>query len=224
MDLPHSQLKSKIESNAAVVGVIGLGYVGLPLLAAFHRAGFRVVGFDVDQKKIDALQKGESYLKHLGTDLVSNMKRGSGADRFDATSDFARLADCDAIISCVPTPLGHHLEPDLSYVEATADDIARTLRKGQLVILESTTYPRTTREIMLPRFEARGLKCGSDFYLAFSPEREDPGRKDHNTQTIPKLVGGIDAESGRIATDLYRCAIKQVIPVSSAEVAESAKL
>jgi UDP-N-acetyl-D-glucosamine dehydrogenase len=221
---PQTQLKSKIESNAAVVGVIGLGYVGLPLLATFHRAGFRVVGFDVDQKKIDALHRGESYLKHLGADLVSNLKRGDGAKRFDATADFARLAECDAIISCVPTPLGHHLEPDLSYVEATADDIARTLRKGQLVVLESTTYPRTTREIMLPRFEARDLTCGVDFFLAYSPEREDPGRKDHNTQSIPKLVGGIDAISGELAVALYRKAIKQVIPVSSAEVAEAAKL
>jgi UDP-N-acetyl-D-glucosamine dehydrogenase len=146
------------------------------------------------------------------------------AGRFDATDNFSRLGEADAVISAVPTPLGKHLEPDLSYVEQTAIDIAKTLRKGQLVVLESTTYPRTTREIMLPRFEAKGLKCGSDFYLAFSPEREDPGRKDHNTQTIPKLVGGIDAESGRIATALYSKAIAKVIPVSSAEVAESAKL
>src|SRR3954471_11727092 len=214
-------LLKKIESNSAKVGVIGLGYVGLPLLAAFHRAGFSVVGFDVDQAKIDALHRGENYLKHLGDTLAGELKAST---RFDATIDFARLAECDAIISCVPTPLGHHLEPDLSYVERTADDIAKTLRPGQLVVLESTTYPRTTREIMLPRFEARGLKLGQNFFLAYSPEREDPGRKDHNTQSIPKLVGGIDAISGEIATALYRKAIKQVIPVSSAEVAESAKL
>src|SRR4030095_2967823 len=143
---------------------------------------------------------------------------------FDVTDDFSRLAEADAIISCVPTPLGTHLEPDLSYVEKTAEDIAKTLRKGQLVVLESTTYPRTTREIMLPKFEARGLKCGQDFYLAYSPEREDPGRKDFNTQTIPKLVGGIDPASTEVAAALYRRAVKQVIPVSSAEVAESAKL
>src|SRR5205085_4883243 len=132
--------------------------------------------------------------------------------------------EADAIISCVPTPLGAHLEPDLSYVEKTAEDIAKTLRSQQLIVLESTTYPRTTREIMLPRFEARGLKCGKDFFLAYSPEREDPGRKDHSTQTIPKLVGGIDKQSGELATALYRRAIKQVIPVSSAEVAEAAKI
>src|SRR5205814_166356 len=201
--------------------VIGLGYVGLPLLAAFHRAGFSVVGFDVDQAKIDALHRGENYLKHLGNDLVSGMSK---AGRFDATADASRLGECDVIISCVPTPLGVHREPDLSYVEHSADDIAKTLRPGQLIVLESSTYPRTTREVFLPRFEKRGLKCGKDFFLAYSPEREDPGRKDFNTQTIPKLVGGIDRESGEIATLLYRKAIKQVIPVSSAEVAEAAKL
>lgn len=214
-------LLEKIENKTAVVGVIGLGYVGLPLLHAFHRAGFPVIGFDIDPNKINALHRGENYLKHLGGSMVSDMKK---AGRFDATDNFARLGEADAVISAVPTPLGKHLEPDLSYVEQTAIDIAKTLRKGQLVVLESTTYPRTTREIMLPRFEAKGLKCGSDFYLAFSPEREDPGRKDHNTQTIPKLVGGIDAESGHIATTLYSKAIAKVIPVSSAEVAESAKL
>jgi UDP-N-acetyl-D-glucosamine dehydrogenase len=144
--------------------------------------------------------------------------------RFDATSDFSRLADVDCILVCVPTPLGRHLEPDLSYVERTADAIARTLRKGQLIVLESTTYPRTTREILLPRFEKTGLRPGHDFFLAYSPEREDPGRKDHNTQTIPKLVGGIDPTSGEIALALYQQAIAQVIPVSSAEVAEAAKL
>src|SRR5206468_3444909 len=214
-------LKSKIENNKAVVGVIGLGYVGLPLLAAFHRAGFPTLGFDVDPNKINALKKGESYLKHLGPELVTGLHKGA---RFDATADFGRMGEADVLISCVPTPLGKHLEPDLSYVEKTADDIARTLRPGQLVVLESTTYPRTTREVMLPRFEAKGLKCGRDFFLAFSPEREDPGRKDHNTVTIPKLVGSIDAPSTAVAAALYRRAVKQVVEVSSAEVAESAKL
>lgn len=214
-------LLSKIESGSASVGIIGLGYVGLPLMHAFHRAGFSVIGFDVDARKIECLKRGENYLKHLGEGMVKEML---SAGRFDATADFSRLGECDAIISCVPTPLGKHLEPDLSYVEQTADDIAKTLRPGQLIVLESTTYPRTTREVMLPRFEARGLKLGTDFFLAYSPEREDPGRKDHNTQTIPKLVGGIDKPSGEVAVALYRRAIKQVIPVSSAEVAEAAKL
>ncbi len=214
-------LKQKIENTSAIVGVIGLGYVGLPLLAAFHRVGMSVIGFDIDGEKIKALHRGENYLKHLGESLVSDMKR---AGSFDATEDFSRLGEADAILSCVPTPLGTHLEPDLTYVEKTADDIAKTLRNGQLVVLESTTYPRTTREIVLPRLESRGLKCGKDFFLAYSPEREDPGRKNVSTQDIPKLVGGVDLASGEVAVALYRKAIKHVIPVSSAEVAEAAKL
>jgi UDP-N-acetyl-D-glucosamine dehydrogenase len=208
------------ETRIARVGIIGLGYVGLPLLKAFHAAGFPVLGFDVDPKKIEKLRRGENYLRHLGVDLVSSMI----GDRFDATADMQRLAECDAIIVCVPTPVGKHMEPDVSYIEKAADDIAATLRPGQLIVLESSTYPRTTREIMLPRFQARGLACGKDFFLAFSPEREDPGRKDHNTQTIPKLVGGIDPVSGELAVALYSKAIKQIVPVSSAEVAEAAKL
>ena len=214
-------LQKKINDSTAVVGVIGLGYVGLPLLAAFHRAGFPTLGFDIDPGKINALKKGENYLAHLGGEMTQGLLRGA---RFDATTDFSRMGEADVLISCVPTPLGKHLEPDLTYVERTADDIAKTLRSGQLVVLESTTYPRTTREIMLPRFEKKGLKCGQDFYLAYSPEREDPGRRDFHTQTIPKLVGGIDPISGELATSLYRRAIEKVIPVSTAEVAEAAKL
>src|SRR3954467_15323275 len=219
-----NSLSAKIDSTTAVIGVIGLGYVGLPLLAAFHRAGFPVIGFDVDQSKVDALHRGENYLKHLGTTLVSDLQKGESKRRFDATTQMSRLAECDAIISCVPTPLGSHREPDLSFVEKSADDVAATLRPGQLIVLESSTYPRTTREVMLPRFEAKGLTCGVDFFLAYSPEREDPGRKDFNTQTIPKLVGGIDPVSGEIAAALYTKAIAKVIPVSTAEVAEAAKL
>jgi len=214
-------LQKRISDGSAVVGVIGLGYVGLPLLAAFHRGGFPTLGFDVDPSKITSLKKGENYLKHLGSEMTTGLLKGA---RFDATTDFSRMGEADVLISCVPTPLGKHLEPDLTYVERTADDIAKTLRPQQLVVLESTTYPRTTREIMLPRFEAKGLKCGQDFYLAYSPEREDPGRKDFNTQTIPKLVGGIDPVSGELATALYRKAVEKVIPVSTAEVAEAAKL
>jgi UDP-N-acetyl-D-glucosamine dehydrogenase len=214
-------LKKKIEDHSAVIGVIGLGYVGLPLLRAFNAAGFRVIGFDVDPQKVQALHRGENYLTHLGADFLKQM---AASGKFDATVDVARMGECDALISCVPTPLGAHLEPDLTYVEQTAVDIAKTLRKGQLICLESSTYPRTTREVMMPKFEAKGLRCGVDYYLAYSPEREDPGRKDHNTQTIPKLVGGIDPVSGELAVALYRKAIKQVIPVSSAEVAEAAKI
>jgi UDP-N-acetyl-D-glucosamine dehydrogenase len=212
---------SKIEDRSAVVGVIGLGYVGLPLLVAFHKAGYSVIGFDVDQKKIDRLKSGENYLKHLGPTLVSDMNK---AGRFDATVDRSRLKECDAIIVCVPTPLGKHLEPDLTYIEKSADDIAATLRVGQLIVLESSTYPGTTREVMLPKFQAKGLKLGEDFYLAFSPEREDPGRKDFNTTTIPKLVGGCDPVSGKLALALYEKAIAKMILVSDEKIAEAAKL
>jgi UDP-N-acetyl-D-glucosamine dehydrogenase len=215
------QLKQKIDAKSAAIGVIGLGYVGLPLMRAFWTAGFRVLGFDVDPRKIQQLKAGENYLKHFGEDYIRDM---SGTDRFDATADFHRLGEPDALLVCVPTPLGQHLEPDLSYVEQTTDAIAQTLRPGQLIVLESTTYPRTTRDIMLPRLEANGMKCGQDFFLAYSPEREDPGRKSHNTQTIPKLVGGIDPVSGKLAAAMYRHAIAEVVPVSSAEVAEAAKI
>jgi UDP-N-acetyl-D-glucosamine dehydrogenase len=214
-------LRDKIESGSAVVGVIGLGYVGLPLARAFWQAGFRVIGFEVDPKKVGQLNAGQSYLKHLGERFVADMAK---TDRFVATSDMSRMGECDALILCVPTPLGKHLEPDLSFVENTTAAVGKTLRKGQLVVLESTTYPRTTRDVMLPLLEATSLKCGTDFFLAFSPEREDPGRKDHTTQTIPKLVGGIDAVSGELAVLLYRKAIREVVPVSSAEVAEAAKI
>ncbi|MDP9173295.1 MAG: nucleotide sugar dehydrogenase [Planctomycetota bacterium] len=211
----------KINNKSAVVGVMGLGYVGLPLLAAFHQAGFPVIGFDIDPAKIAALSRGDNYLKHLGESLVRHMHT---SDRFQVTSNFSRLDEPDAILSCVPTPLGTHQEPDLSFVEKTADDIAATLRPGQLIVLESSTYPGTTREVVLPRLQTRGLQCGVDFFLAYSPEREDPGRKDFSTQTIPKLVGGVDLASGRVATALYRQAIQQVVSVATAEIAEAAKL
>jgi UDP-N-acetyl-D-glucosamine dehydrogenase len=214
-------LLDKINAKTARVSVIGLGYVGLPLLAAFHRAGFSVIGFDNDPAKIDSLHRGENYLKHLGKTLIADMK---SAGRFDATADFSRLSEPDAILICVPTPLGDHRDPDLSFVRKSAEEIALRLRPGQLIVLESTTYPGTTREIVLPLLQSRGLRCGVDFFLAFSPEREDPGRKDASTQTIPKLVGGIDEISGKIAVALYQQAINKVIPVATAEIAEAAKL
>lgn len=214
-------LNTKIEAGNAVVGVIGLGYVGLPLVHAFWDTGATVIGFDVDPNKIDALSRGENYLKHLGEDFTQSMSR---SERFSATTDFSRLGEADALLVCVPTPLGRHLEPDLSFVAETTEAIAATLRPQQLIVLESTTYPSTTRGIMLPRLEAAGLICGKDFYLAYSPEREDPGRRDHNTTTLPKLVGGVDPVSGELAASLYRRAVKQVITVSSAEVGEAAKL
>jgi len=214
-------LEQRIADGTAVVGVVGLGYVGLPLARAFCDAGFHVLGFDVDPAKIEDLAAGRNYLKHLGEDLVSGMTE-SGL--FSSTADFSRMGEADALLICVPTPLGKHLEPDLSYVEKTADAIAATLRPGQLVVLESTTYPCTTRDVILPRLAAGGLELGRDFYVAYSPEREDPGSKSHSTQSIPKIVGGADPVSGKLALALYRKAIAQVVPVANAEVAEAAKL
>ena len=214
-------LRKKIDDRTAVIGVIGLGYVGLPLLHAFHAGGFSVIGFDTDPEKIRLLSNGENYLKHLGVDLVTGMQ---AAGRFDCTAEMSRLGEPDVVIVCVPTPLDVHLEPDMTYIEKSTDSIAAVLRRGQLIVLESSTYPGTTREIMQPRFARRGLRCGMDYFLAFSPEREDPGSKNFNTRTIPKLVGGIDAESGELARRLYEQVIAEVVPVSSAEVAEAAKL
>jgi UDP-N-acetyl-D-glucosamine dehydrogenase len=215
------ELLGKIRGRQARIGIIGLGYVGLPLALLFEEAGFAVVGFDVDPAKPQALQRGESYIRHIGAKRVAEaFARG----RVVATTDFGRLAECDAILVCVPTPLGRHREPDLSFIRATAGEVARRLRSGQLVVLESTTYPGTTREELLPPFEAQGLKCGTDFFLAFSPEREDPGNPSFHTRNIPKLVGGLDPASQEVATALYGAAVEHVVPVSAPEVAEAAKL
>lgn len=218
---PASLLHERIESRAATVAIVGLGYVGLPLARAVHGAGYRVIGFDVDEAKIESLDRGENYLRHLGDDLARTL---ADSDRFHATSDADRLADADVIVLCVPTPLGPHQEPDLGFVLGSTRMVAGILRPGQLVVLESTTYPGTTREEMLPILGAGGLKIGVDFFLAYSPEREDPGRPDTTTASIPKLVGGVDAASGDLATAFYRRVIDEVHRVSSAEVAESAKL
>ena len=227
----YEQLREKIESNTALVGVIGLGYVGLPLAHAMHRGGLPVLGFDVDDSKIDKLERGENYLKHLGAEMTRTL---SDSDRFTATNDFSRLGECDAVIVAVPTPLGPHHEPDLSYVLGSARDIGRSLRPGQLVSLESTTYPGTTRDEFLPAMleearrhapgGAKDIRVGENLFVAFSPEREDPGRKDHDTTTIPKLVGGVDARSTELATLLYGKAVRHAVAVGSAEVAEAAKL
>ncbi len=222
MEVTSSQkLLDLIQDRTATVGVIGLGYVGLPLVLLFSESGFRVIGFDVDDRKVDALHRGESYIRHIGPERVAAAFSGG---RAEATADYERLSECDAIVICVPTPLGHHREPDLKYVRMTAEAIAKRLRKGQLVILESTTYPGTTREELLTRFNARGMTCGSDFFLAFSPEREDPGNEKYHTKNIPKVVGGIDDASLQAAVALYSAAIDTIVPVGSAEVAESSKL
>jgi UDP-N-acetyl-D-glucosamine dehydrogenase len=214
-------LLHKIEQRTARVGVIGLGYVGLPLVLLFEESGFPVLGFDVDPAKTEALMRGESYIRHIG---VERIRRTFSGGRAEATTDFDRLAECDAILICVPTPLGPHREPDLKYIRITAETISKRLRPRQLIVLESTTYPGTTREELLARFKQRGLVCGTDYFLAFSPEREDPGNERFNTKTIPKVVGGIDEASLKVAVALYGAAIDHVVPVASAEVAESAKL
>ncbi len=219
-ELLDSFLK-RVETREAVVGVVGLGYVGLPLVLLYEEAGFSVVGFDVDAEKAERLTAGDSYIRHIGPERVRKAFVGGKAR---AVSDFSGMAECDAIIICVPTPLGAHREPDLKYIRITAETIAKHLHRGQLVVLESTTYPGTTREELLTRFEAAGLRCGTDFFLAFSPEREDPGNEKFNTRNIPKVVGGVDPPSLRAAAALYGAAIDQVYPVSSAEVAESSKL
>jgi len=224
---PLDQLEQKITGRSVVVGVVGLGYVGLPLASAIHAGGARVLGFDVDPSKITAFADGRNYLKHLGDDMFTELAQ---SDRFDVTTDFARLAEADAIIVCVPTPLREDRTPDLSYVTQTAGAIGKALRAGQLVVLESTTYPGTTRREFLgaivesSRASGQELQPGEDFLVAFSPEREDPGRKSHATATIPKLVGGLDDRATNVACDLYRIGVREVIPVSSAEVAEAAKI
>lgn len=202
------------------IGVIGLGYVGLPLALRFAEVGQRVTGFDVDPAKPEKLLRAESYINYIASETIQQAL----AAGFDATTDFTRLAECDALIICVPTPLGKHREPDLSYVERSTEAIARCLRPGQLVSLESTTYPGTTDEIVQPILEATGLKAGQDFALVFSPERQDPGNLRFGTHNIPKLIGGITPACLAAGVSLYSRAITQVVPVSSTRVAEMAKL
>jgi UDP-N-acetyl-D-glucosamine dehydrogenase len=216
-----SAFSERVAERSAVVGVIGQGYVGLPLALVFCEAGLRVIGFDVDPGKVAALSRGTSYIKHIGPERVAQALRGG---RYAATADFDRLRECDAVLICVPTPLGPHREPDNSYIHSTAREVARRLRPGQLVVLESTTYPGTTDEEVLPLLRESGLECPRDFLLAFSPEREDPGRRDHTTRTIPKIVGGVNAESTEAAVALYSAALERVVAVSSSRVAESSKL
>ena len=214
-------LMQKIEAKTAIIAIVGLGYVGLPLVQAIRDSGFPVIGFDVDQKKIDALNSGKRYILHLGDDFFSNLK----ADKqFTPTSDPKDLAKADLVVLCVPTPLGPHHEPDLTYVFESTKTAAAYLRKGQLVVLESTTYPGTTRDEMKPILDKSGLKCGDEYVLAYSPEREDPGSAGRSAQHIPKLVGGVDDVSTDLAMAFYTRVVKAAHRVSSAEIAESAKL
>ena len=215
-------LLKKIEDRTYTVGIVGLGYVGLPLMWTFHQVGMPVIGYDIDEKKIENLKNGIPYIKHLGTEMMEAL---ANSDKADATTDFSRLDEADAILLCVPTPLDHHREPDMSYVEQTTETVSQYLRKGQLVILESTTWPGTTEELMIPILEKNsGLKAGTDFYVAYSPEREDPGNPNFNTAKIPKVVGGHGDEAQKLATAMYDTAIVQTVPVSDCKTAEAVKL
>ena len=215
------RLNRAIESKEARIGVIGLGYVGLPLALAFTDRGFRVLGFDVDSRKVEQLDRGASYIPHMDAQRIRNAVESG---RLAATGDFERLSEVDVIVICVPTALDVPHEPDMSYIVATTEEVARRLKPGQLVVLESTTYPGTTDELMRERLEEGGLILGEDFFLAFSPEREDPGNPKFSTTTIPKVVGGVDEVSGNLAEALYRQAIGEVVRVSSARAAEATKL
>ena len=216
-----THLSERIERREALIGVVGMGYVGLPLALTFAERGFAVLGFDIDAEKIAALERGESYIKHLDPTRVG---AAHASGRFRATVDFARLAEPDAVLICVPTPLTPQREPDMSYVESTGRAVAATLRPGQLVVLESTTYPGTTDGLLLDLLTGSGLTCGAEFFLAFSPEREDPGNPHFSTATIPKVVGGVDHASGEVAAALYTAAMERVVTVSSARAAEATKL
>jgi UDP-N-acetyl-D-glucosamine dehydrogenase len=221
-------LIGKFERREAVVGIIGLGYVGLPLAATIAEADFATIGFDSDPVKIAKLRRGESYIRHLPADRLRALLRAeagpAATPSFCPTEDYDLLPKCDAILICVPTPLTENREPDLSYVVGTTEAVAKRLRRGQLVVLESTTYPGTTDEVLRPILERGGSTAGKDFHLAFSPEREDPNNLDFSTRTIPKLVGGVTPRCGEVAAALYAAVIDRVIPVPNASVAEAAKL
>ena len=211
----------KIQNADALIGVIGLGYVGLPLALAYAEKNFNVLGFDIDSQKIKALNSGQNYISHMDGKKVTQVVQ---AKKLSATTDFSRLSEPDAIIICVPTPLTQQLDPDMSYIIKTTEQIKKCLRAGQLIVLESTTYPGTTEELVKDMLEQTGMICGRDFYMAFSPEREDPGNKDFHTTNIPKIVGGVDKDSGDLAQALYEKAIQQTVRVGNARTAEAVKL
>jgi len=220
MDLAQTLLR-KIRDHSAVVGIVGLGYVGLPLVREFCAAGFKVIGFDIDARKVSMLRAGRTYIRHLRGALFRKLIRER---RFTPTTDRGRLGQPDALLMCVPTPLDKMREPDMSFVRSTTEEVAQRLRKGQLVILESTTYPGTSREVIQPLLDRTGLKLERDYFLAYSPEREDPGRTDMTTREIPKVVGGAGPNSKKLACALYGEVVTQVVPVSSCAVAEACKI
>ncbi|HSB10841.1 MAG TPA: nucleotide sugar dehydrogenase [Blastocatellia bacterium] len=215
------KILSKLNDRRAVVGVIGLGYVGLPLATEFARGGLKVIGFDLDQSRVDSINKGRSYIPDVATSLVAGLVEQG---KLSASTDFSHLAETDAVVICVPTPLRKTKEPDISYILAAAEQVKAHLHSPQLVVLESTTYPGTTDEVLRPMLEETGLRLDKDFYLAFSPERVDPGNKQFQTHNIPKVVGGVSPLSTEVAAALYQIIVNQVHKVSSARVAETAKL
>ncbi|HRE13631.1 MAG TPA: nucleotide sugar dehydrogenase [Usitatibacteraceae bacterium] len=215
-----AKLLEKIASRRAVVGIVGLGYVGLPLMLRFSEVGFRVLGFDIDKSKVEALNAGRSYIEHIAAGEVARAR----AAGFEATTDFSRAGEADALILCVPTPLNKYREPDLSFIIDTTESLLPYLRKGHLVSLESTTYPGTTDEELLPRMKARGLAVGEDAFLVFSPEREDPANPNFTTRTIPKVLGGVTPACSEVGVALYAAAIDTIVPVSSTRAAEMTKL
>jgi UDP-N-acetyl-D-glucosamine dehydrogenase len=212
---------AKFNDRSARIGVLGLGYAGLPLTCGFAEAGFETLGFDVDGAKIQQLQAGQSYIGHIPAQRIARLIE---CGRLRPSAEFSPLSDCDAAIICVPTPLGEGRAPDLTFVVNTAKTVAEYLHPGQLVVLESTTYPGTTDEVLLPLFERPGLKVGENYFLAFSPEREDPANANYSTRTIPKVVGGVTPRCGEVAVAAYGALVENVVPVSSARVAEAAKL
>lgn len=214
-------LIAAIRSRQVLIGVIGMGYVGLPLMLAAANRGFCVLGFDINEERVQQLNNGGSPLQHIAKEMIATVRR---ANLFEATNDFHRLREVDAVLICVPTPLTKNREPDLSFLEHTAEAIGRSLRPGQIVIVESTSYPGTTREIVKPILERSGLKSERDFLLAFSPEREDPGNSTFSTSTIPKIVGGVGADSAAVALALYSAFVERVVPVSSLDTAEAVKI
>jgi UDP-N-acetyl-D-glucosamine dehydrogenase len=223
LQVKEPTLLDKILAKEAVVGICGLGYVGLPLALTFGEKGFPVIGFDIDKRKIDAIEKGESYIKHISGERIA---RATALEKpLRATMDFRKAAEADALIMCVPTPLNANREPDMTYIEKTAQAIGPYVRPGQIVILESSTYPGTTEEVVMPIIEKlSGLRAGIDFFLAFSPEREDPGNPNFNTATIPKVVGGYTGQCTEVACALYSASITRVVPVRGTREAELTKL
>ncbi|GAB4375240.1 MAG: nucleotide sugar dehydrogenase [Calditrichia bacterium] len=215
------ELLEKIKAHQAKIGVIGMGYVGLPLLLEFVDSDFPTVGFDIDPEKTEQLNQGKSYIKHIPAERI---QKALEKNLFEATTDFSRLKEVDCILVCVPTPLGKHREPDISYIEKTSETIANYVQPNQLIVLESSTFPGTTEEVMRPIIEKSGLVSGRDFYLAFSPEREDPNNPHYNTRTIPKVVGANDPTALELATTLYDQVIVKTVPVSSSQAAEATKL